>query len=302
MTRLQANALLVLTAAIWGTAFVAQKFGMDHAGAFSFSGARFLLGALVIAPIAWHSYRRLKEQGVRLTPGDWLGMIATGAVLCAGGLLQQIGIAATSVTNAGFLTGLYVPLVPIIALAAQRILPHPVVWPAAAASVLGTWFLSGGGSVSTSWGDLLVIVSTVFWAAHVVLVGHMAARTGAPTVLALVQFTVAGLIASVLAFFLETDPVEGVIAAWPAVAYTGILSVGVAFTLQSIAQRYTAAADAAIILSCEVVFAAIGGALVFGDTLTDNQLMGCGIIFAAMLAVQLVPLFLPGRTHRSGRS
>lgn len=206
-------------------------------------------------------------------------------------MTQQTGIAATSVTNAGFLTALYVPFVPLIAFVVLRRKPHPVVWPAAAASLFGAWALSGGGTLALSSGDAWVVLSAVFWAIHVLLVGHMVGRLGGATLLSVVQFAVAALFALILASALDEHPWTGLADAWIEVAYVGIFSVGIGFTLQGAAQRFTPPADAAIILSAEVVFAAIGGALVFGERLSAIKLAGCLAILGAMLAVQVAPLF-----------
>jgi drug/metabolite transporter (DMT)-like permease len=293
MSRLQANLLLLLTALIWGSSFVAQKFGAPLAGPFGFTAARFFLGALVVLPLALAELRRGRRQGRHLSGRDRLGLLCTGSALCCGAVLQQIGIASTSVTNAGFLTALYVPLVPIIGFVTRRAVPHPMVWPAAALSVLGTWMLSGGGPVSLAIGDAWVIASALFWAAHIILVGLLSARTGMPTVLALVQFLIAGSVSAVIVPFVEPQALSGLWEARHAIAYVGILSVGIGFTLQSVTQRYTNAADAAIILSGETLFAAIGGMLVLDERLTVLQFAGCAAILIAILAVQLLPVQQP---------
>ena len=285
MTRLQANLLLLLIAVIWGASFTVQKLSGDHVGALTFSAARFVLGALVVLPVAWMEWRRVGGVAGR----HWPGLVATGLALCGGGILQQVGIGGTSVTNAGFLTGLYVPLVPLIGLVFLKARPHPVVWPAAAACLFGTWLLSGAGAVDLAWGDLWVASSTVFWACHVILVGHMARATGMPTTVALVQFVLAGVVSAVLAAALEPVAVADIRAAWFEIAFVGILSVGLAFTLQGVAQRHANAADAAVILSTETVFSAVGGMLVLGERPGLVTLAGCVVIFAAMLAVQLAP-------------
>lgn len=285
MSRVQANSVLLFIAVIWGASFTVQKMGAVHVGALTFSAARFLLGAAVVAPVAWLEWRRSGGLSAR----HWPGLIATGLALCGGAVLQQVGIGTTTVTNAGFLTGLYVPLVPMIGLLVQGIRPHWVVWPAALLSLFGTWMLSGGSALDLAVGDLWVVASALFWACHVILVGRMALATGMPTTVALVQFVMAGLVSSVLAGAMEPVSLSGLQAAWFEIAFVGILSVGLAFTLQSVAQRYANAADAAIILSAETVFSAVGGMLVLGERPDMLGAFGCAAIFAAMLAVQLVP-------------
>ncbi len=290
MTRFQANLLLIVTAAIWGSSFVVQKLAGAHIPAITFTASRFLLGGVAIMPLALLEWRKLVREKRTFSRQDWLYMLLTGCVLCAGAVLQQAGTVETSVTNAGFITCLYVPMVPILALAVQRVLPHPVVWPAAALSAFGTYLLSGGGDLNFAPGDLVVLAATIFWAAHVILVGFMSARTGAPMVVAVSQFIIAGTISAVLAPVFETVTLDAFQEAWFGIAYMGIMSVGIAFTLQSVTQRWTGAADAAIILSSEALFAALGGAIVLGDRLTPLQIAGCLAIMLSMLAVQLAPL------------
>ena len=284
MSRLKANLLLLLVSIIWGSSFVAQKLGAEHVSILTFNAARFGLGALAVSPLAWREWRR-----VGMPARFWPGLLLTGVALLCGSLLQQLGVTLTSVTNAGFITGLYVPLVPIIGFLALRHRPHPVIWPAAALSLVGTWFLSGGGGLEFAPGDFWVLISSVFWACHVLLVGRMAIRSGAPTVVAFVQFAFCALVGGGVCLIVDPQPFAGAMDAIPEIAYVGLMSVGLAFTLQSVTQRYTPAADAAIILSGETVFSAVGGVLVMGETFNGVKLAGCAAILVAMLMVQLVP-------------
>lgn len=289
MTRFQANLLLILTAFIWGTAFVAQNLGMQDIGPLAFTGIRFLLGALIVLPLAAREYRRLSTRGPGFSRREWLGASGLGLLLAAGATLQQVGIAGTTVTNAGFFTVLYVPLVPLFGWLLFRTQPHWSVWPAAAGCVAGTFMLGGGQLSSLVAGDFWVLASTLFWAGHVLLVGRVAAEKGAAITVACTQFVVCGLVCLVLALQVEAPTLNGLAAATPAILYAGVLSVGVAFTLQVVAQRHTAATDAAIILSAETLFAAISGALFLAERLDGMQLAGCGLILFGILAVQLLP-------------
>ncbi|MEK8027874.1 DMT family transporter [Pseudaquabacterium rugosum] len=300
--RWQANALLLLAAVIWGSAFVGQALGMDGVGPLSFTALRFALGTLVVAPLAWQEHRRLRAQP---RPADstaagrlegraalrWI--LALGTLLCAGVVLQQIGLMSTTVTNAGFLTALYVPLVPVAGWLLQRVLPHWSVWPAAVGCVIGTWLLTGGagaGPRTLSAGDLWVLASALPWALHVLLVGQIANRLRGAYRLACGQFLVCTLLSAALACGLEQITADGLQRAAGAIVYTGVLSVGVGFTLQVIGQRHAPPADAAIVLSSETVFAALFGAWWMGDRLGLQGLAGCALILTGILWVQLAPL------------
>lgn len=289
MSRSLANCLMLLAALIWGTTFVAQQLGMQNVGPLTYTGIRFLIGALVVMPLAWREYRQLTGRGVRIDRRDLLAWVGLGALLFGGAIFQQIGMLTTTVTNAGFLTALYVPLVPLLAWIVHRQRPHLSVWPAAFGSFVGTFLLSGGQFAALTAGDLWVIASAVFWAAHVLWVGRVAAKKGAPILVAFTQFLICGLLASGAALFGESLSASGLHAALPAILYGGLLSVGVGFTLQVLAQRHTRAADAAILLSSETLFAALAGALYLGERLDAVQIGGCLLIFACILAVQLVP-------------
>ncbi|WP_077037194.1 DMT family transporter [Pelomonas sp. KK5] len=294
MNRVRANLLLVVIALIWGSAFVAQSRGMADVGPMLFTGVRFLIGALVVAPLAWFELRGLKAQQRALGRGDGLKIAGLGLLLLLGAAMQQIGILYTTVTNAGFLTALYVPLVPCLGWLLTRHLPHWSVWPGALACLIGAFLLSGAHELKIGVGDLWVIASAVPWAFHVLMVGRVADRMGAPFAVACGQFIVCGLLA--LAWALAAEPVSwaGLSAAAGPILYTGVMSVGIAFTGQVIAQRHAHAADAAIILSAETLFAAIFGYVLMGDRLNSAGLFGCALILASMMLIQLLPL-LPGR-------
>lgn len=204
--------------------------------------------------------------------------------------MQQIGIAGTSVTNAGFLTALYIPLVPVMGWLILRHLPHWPVWLAGLACVFGAFLLSGADLQIIGDGDLWVMASAIPWALHVLLVGRVAHRMEAPFLVAGGQFAICGLLATLWALAFEPVSFQGLLAATGALLYTGVFSVGIAFTAQVVAQRYTHAADAAIVLSSETLFAAMFGYVLMGDRITTTGLLGCALILASLVAVQVIPL------------
>lgn len=291
MTRIQANLLLTVIALIWGSAFVAQSHGMADLGPMAFTGVRFLIGTLVVAPLMWREWQGLKAQDRLLRPADGAKIAGLGSLLLMGAAMQQIGIVSTTVTNAGFLTALYVPLVPVLGWLLWRHLPHWSVWPGALACLVGAYLLSGAQTLSIGRGDLWVILSALPWAFHVVLVGRVADRMAAPFLVAGGQFAVCGVLA--LAWALVNEPIStsAIQAAAGALLYTGVFSVGIAFTAQVVAQRYAHAADAAIILSSETIFAAMFGYFMMGDRLSPAGLLGCALIFSSMMLIQLIPMF-----------
>ena len=288
MTRIQANLLLTLIAMIWGSAFVAQAHGMESIGPMMFTGIRFLIGALVVLPLI---VRERRAPGATvLRGGDALKIMGLGALLTTGAALQQIGIQYTTVTNAGFLTALYVPLVPLLGWLLLRHLPHWSVWPGALACLVGAFLLSGAHELDIGLGDAWVIASALPWAVHVLLVGMVADRMNAPFTVAGGQFLFCGAVALAWALAFESWSWAGIQAAAGPILYTGVLSVGIAFTGQVVAQRYAHAADAAIILSSETLFVAVFGYLMMGDRLNAAGLLGCALILGAMLLIQLLPM------------
>lgn len=291
LTRARSNLLLLLVALIWGSAFVAQAVAARSLGSLTFTGLRFALGAAIVAPFAWREWHMLRARKRQPRPRDWAHIAGLGTLLFLGAAMQQIGMLTTSVTNAGFLTALYIPLVPVLGWLVSRHAPHWTTWLAAAGCVAGSWLLTGGGSLSAfRTGDWWVIASSLPWAVHVMLVGRAANRLHGAMLVACGQFVACSVLA--LAIGLPTEPLtsHGLWQALGAIAYTGVLSVGVGFTLQVVAQRHTRPADSAIVLSSESVFAAASGALFMGDRIGALGLAGCALILACVLMVQLQPI------------
>ncbi|WP_404384639.1 DMT family transporter [Caenispirillum salinarum] len=308
--RLVADLTLLLAAAIWGSTFVVQKLafvdeqgavetGADALGPLAFTGSRFILGALVILPLA---LRERTRAPATTRPVDRLGFVLCGVMLFAGSFTQQVGIIHTSVTNAGFLTALYVPMVPVLALFLFRKLPHWAVWPGVIGCTAGTWFLNGGRLDGFSDGDLWVIGGAIFWALHVICVGTFVARSDRPLGLACTQFLTVGVLGMAGAAALESPSVAALTGAAFEIAYAGILSVGVAFTLQVVGQRGAHPADAALILSSEMVFAALSAAIVLGERLTVAQMGGAGLILASILVVEALPFLRTKRRRNASAS
>jgi drug/metabolite transporter (DMT)-like permease len=286
MVRLKADLSLLLAAFIWGTAFVAQKTANDSIGPLLFVGCRFALSALLLAPLAWVEHVRAP---VTVTAGDYrLGLIV-GLSLFGGMAMQQIGLLTTSATNAGFLTAIYVVMVPFLAWLVTRETPRRPVVIACAVSLAGAWLLEWKGE-GPDWhgGDLWVLASDLLYALQIILVGHFLRRANRPYLLSFLQYAVTALIGLALAALFEPVSLDGIRQAGPAILYAGLLSGGVAFTLQIVAQRHAPAAEAAIIMSLESVFAALAGALLLGDRLGPGAYAGCALI---LLGVILVPLW-----------
>jgi len=289
MKRSIANLLLLLAAFIWGSTFVAQSVGMASVGPFTFSATRFLLGGLAILPLARREWRHLATRGKRITLREVLSWMGLGVLLTCGVNLQQIGLVTTSVSNAAILTALYVPAVPLLSWLIYRERVHVSVWLAIFGCLGGIFLLSGGHLGALVKGDYFVLASVLFWSFHVIWVGRVAARLGCPVTVAAAQFLTCGLLSSLFAVGGESITAAGLLAATPPILYGGLLSVGIAYTLQVIAQPHTNPTDAAILLSSELLFGAIGGAIVLGERLAPLQITGGILIFISILAVQLMP-------------
>ncbi|WAJ36247.1 DMT family transporter [Pseudomonas sp. GOM7] len=284
---LRADLLMLLTAMIWGSAFVAQRLGMDSIGPFLYTGLRFALACLALLPVLMLLQRGKRQRPAALDRSTLLGGVSMGLVLALGINLQQVGLLFTSVTNSGFITGLYVIVVPLLGLfIGQR--SSLGIWLGASLAVLGMFLLSVGEGFSVAPGDWLQLAGAFVWGIHVLLVSFFASRHD-PLRLALIQFVTCALISLLLATIFETATPDGILAAAPAILYGGLLGVAVGFTLQVVAQQHAIASHAAIILSLEAVFAAIAGALLLGEVLALRGYLGCALMFAGMLIAQLWP-------------
>jgi drug/metabolite transporter (DMT)-like permease len=286
MNRWQANALLLLVALIWGSAFVAQNHAMTHLGPMAFTGIRFLAGALVVLPLALREQRTLRQRGHPLGGINTLQIAGLGALLWLGAVLQQVGIQTTSVTNAALLTALYVPAVPLLGWLLTRHRPPSLVWVAGLGCVLGTYLLSGAGPLGLNQGDVWVLASVLPWALHVLLVGEWAHRMEAPFTVACGQFALCAAVSLAWAAVAEPFSLHSLRGAASAIAYTGIISVGIGFTAQVVAQRYAKPADSAILLSSEVLFAGFFGYVLMGDRLHATGGWGAALILASLLLAQ----------------
>lgn len=293
MPRPIATLLLLLTTMMWGFAFVAQKEAMGGLGPLTFSAVRYGLGTLVMLPLVGWELRRHRpvvrgRLDRRLT-----------AVLCLafflGVYLQQWGLTATSVTNGGFLTSLYVLFVPFIALAAFRQRPHPIVWLCMPMALIGVFLLNGGRLDRLGPGDIAIIGCALAWAVQVFLLGQLVRSTGLPITISVLCFAATAVLSTLGAAAVETPALGPILAAWPQILYAGILSTSVAFTLQAIGQQYVPPANAAIVLSAESLFAALGGAVVLGERLPAIGYVGAGLIFCAIIVVEAVPTLLAAR-------
>ena len=282
---LKAELLLALAAVIWGLAFVAQRVGMEHVGPFTYNGVRFVLGALALLPLLWINRRLIPPVGSR----DWRPILAggllAGLILFAGASLQQVGIVYTTAGKAGFITGLYVVIVPLLGLLWGHHTPWST-WVGAGCAVAGLYLLTMTDDLILAEGDGLVLIGALFWAAHVLAIGWLSGRHIEPVLLASLQFVVCAALSLATAIAIEPITVSGLEGAALPILYGGLLSVGVAYTLQVIAQRDAPPSHAAVILSLETVFAALGGWWLLNEVLSGRGLTGCALMFAGMLLSQ----------------
>ncbi len=286
---LKADGLLLLTAVIWGFAFVAQRLGMEHVGPFGFNGVRFALGCLVLLPPL---FRNGLDAGTVPSPHPGLfslpvlgGGLLAGLILFCGASFQQVALVYTTAGKAGFITGLYVILVPVIGIAVGH-RTHAGTWIGTLLAAVGLYLLSVTEQFTFAPGDLLVLVGAFFWAGHVLIIGWLSPKQD-PLKLAFVQYAACAALSLLVSAGIEPNAVDGYLSAAIPILYGGVLSVGVAYTLQVVAQKHANPAHAAIILSLEAVFAALGGWIILGETLTPRGLLGCALMFAGMLASQL---------------
>jgi drug/metabolite transporter (DMT)-like permease len=276
--RLKADLQLLLVTVIWGSAFAVMRDAADHGTIFYLNGLRFLLGALLLLP-----FTRLKGKFDR---SNWLYVVLAGVALYGGVSLQQAGLATTTAGNGGFITSLYVVIVPFALWIVWREKPSPLTWIGVVLAVTGGYLLSTRGTFEVQPGDVLVFIGSFFWAMHVVVVGKAQGRIEAFP-FALGQFAVCAALNLATAAFVEHPTQAQMLRVLPAILYTGAFSIAVGFTLQVIAQKHTPSNDAALIMSLESVFAVLFGWLFLREQLVPIQIAGCGLILAAVALVQV---------------
>lgn len=286
--RLRANFLLLLTAAIWGFAFTAQRVGSQYVGAFTFNGIRFALGSISLIPLIIYFNKKEKNNNIKQAAGETiLPGILVGTLLFSGSTLQQIGLIYTTAGKASFLTGLYIVLVPVIGI----FLKHKIgksAWAGVLLAVIGLYLLSINENFTIAFGDLLQVIGAFFWAFHILTIDYFTKKVEALK-LSCVQFATCSVLSLICALIFEKITVSGIVSAGVPILYGGLLSVGVAYTLQVVAQKYAKPSTAAIILSMESVFGAVGGAVILGETMSARGYIGCIFILAGILVSQLKP-------------
>lgn len=297
--------LLLLTATIWGTAFVAQSVGMEYVEAFTFTFARSIVGGIVLIPCIWflrwlkgrenkssvETYDVARVKRPFVTKTEWLGGICCGLALCAASNFQQIGIAYTTVGKAGFITALYVVLVPVLGLFFKKRVSI-VVWICVVLSVIGLYLLCmTEGSLTLAYGDLLVLICAFLFSVHIMVIDYFSPK-GDGVVMSCIQFFVCGILSGVIMLFVESPSVENMMAAAMPILYAGVLSSGVAYTLQIVGQKDMNPTVASLILCLESVVSALAGWLILHEALTVRELIGCVLMFAAIVLAQ-VPM--PGK-------
>lgn len=294
---IRSSLLLLLTAIIWGVAFVSQSEGMQHMGAFTFSAARSILGCVVLLPIIAVTRARAKKNGgenrkLPLKP-TLIGGLCCGLALTAASLLQQFGVSMTTVGKSGFITAMYIIFTPILGLFIGRKVSG-MVWVSAAVGTAGLYLLCmNGEEFSVSTGDLLVLFCAVMFAVHILVIDHFSPQTDG-VVLSCIQFFVCFVISLVCALVFEQPNFEQIKDGAVSVLYAGIMSSGVAYTLQIVGQKGLDPTVAALILSLESVVATIAGYIAYlvgfltnDQTMTARQIAGCAVVFAAVILVQL---------------
>jgi drug/metabolite transporter (DMT)-like permease len=288
--RSKSNLLLLLAAAIWGFAFVAQRVGMDYIGPFTFNGVRFALGSLSLVPLILfykNSAPSTSATGNEVKDSWRVGLLA-GSILFIAASLQQIGLIYTTAGKAAFITCLYIVLVPIMGIFLQQRITGST-WLGSVLAIVGLYFLSIKESLTISYGDFLQLIGAFFWTAHILLIDHYSRKVDILK-LAFFQFLTCSILSLGTALWLETIALHSILQAGIPILYGGVCSVGVAYTLQIVGQRNASPSHAAIILSMETVFAAIGGYLLLNERLGVQELLGCALMLIGMLLSQIVSL------------
>lgn len=298
MNRFRADLVLLFVTLIWGSAFAVQRVAAQHFDAFTFNGLRFLLGGLVLLPFSkllpikknktTPTHQSLGENGISvlvLSRRSFIYMLLAGGLLFGAAGLQQIGLQTTTAGNAGFITTLYVVLVPILLTIFWREKIHWISWLGAGIAILGSLLLSTGGRLRIAEGDAFEMAGAVFWALHVILISRAVKLLDVVT-FSTGQYIAAGLMNLLVSVILHM-PLDGLTSGWWTILYIGLLSTALGYTLQVLGQKYAPATDATILLSMEAVFAALAGYVFLGEAMKGIQIAGCALIFLSVVIIQL---------------
>ena len=287
---LKNSLLLLLTATIWGVAFVAQSVGMDYVGGFTFNMARSLIGSAVLLPVIWfmgrNSSKKAEEAQGSSSRKDLLwGGLACGILMCLASNFQQFGIKYTTVGKAGFITACYIVLVPILGLFLKKKC-SPFIWLAVAMSVAGLYLLCITDGFSIGKGDILVLICAVLFSFHILVIDYYSPKVDGVK-LSCIQFLVCGILSGIPALIFEKPEMCAVLTAWQPILYAGVMSCGVAYTLQIIGQKNMNPTVASLILSLESCISVRAGWVILGQQLSAREITGCVIMFAAIILAQL---------------
>lgn len=297
--KMQGNIMLLVTALIWGTAFVAQSEGMRYVEPFTYNAVRTLLGGIVLIPVITafrmfsgktHTLERVVSRKATV-----IGGIACGVVLFAASSFQQCGIAMTTAGKAGFITALYIVIVPLIELIIYR-KSNAFVWICVVIAAGGFYLLCIKEGFEIGRGDILVLCCAVFFAVHIMVIDYFNGKNADGMVLSCIQFFTAGTLMTIVMLVFESPNLNAILDAKYTILYAGIMSSGIAYTLQILGQRHTAPAAATLIMSLESVFAALSGWLILHEALSPKEMAGCALVFTAVILAQLK---LPEKNNRT---
>lgn len=290
---LRSSALLLLTACIWGVAFVAQSVGMEYVGPFTFNFVRSILGGLVLIPCIFFLKREKKAKAEKVSEEEkkaqrktlLAGGICCGVALCLASNFQQIGIQYTTVGKAGFITACYIVIVPVIGLFMKKKC-SPMIWLSVLLAVVGLYLLCINEQFSIGYGDILVFVCAILFSVHILIVDYFSPKVDGVK-MSCIQFLVCGLLSGIAMLFAEQPQLSAVLLAWKPIAYAGIMSCGVGYTLQIVGQKGMNPTIASLILSLESCISVLAGWLLLGQTLSMREGLGCVVMFAAIILAQL---------------
>ncbi len=282
--------MLLITSIIWGTAFVAQSEGMNYVEPFTYNAMRTLLGGVVLIPIMilfrFSDKRNGKEKSSCSLKNTVIGGICCGIALFIASSFQQAGIAQTTAGKAGFVTALYIVIVPMIGIFLHKKMPLRM-WLFIAIALAGFWLLCIKQDIGISSGDLLVFFGAIFFAVHITVIDYFNQKNTDGVLMSCIQFFTAGLLMLICMFIFEKPTIPNIMGAGGTILYAGILSCGVAYTLQILGQKHTNPTLATMLMSLESVFAALSGWLILGEKLSIKEFIGCVLIFAAVILAQL---------------